>query len=159
MLPVITHQITHFRDFLVASWPVLDLMMKQHDWEDDGWFSDEWIQVNWEFLVERELLGGQGYLISLDDRKRITFPETSATYKVVCEVGVDVELRDRIKHSLNFEGEELLMSGFCSRYEQTTFGLYPTFDFVYAKTSDRKKIYAVPLDSCKFWIESITPQF
>ena len=29
----ITYQITHFRDFLVASWPFLDMIMEDHDWE------------------------------------------------------------------------------------------------------------------------------
>ena len=53
----ITEQICLFRNFLVSAWPYLDLMMKNHDWDNDGRFVGEWIQVNWELLVERELLG------------------------------------------------------------------------------------------------------
>ncbi len=78
----ITHQITHFRDFLVASWPFLDLMMKQHNWEEDGWFSDEWIQVNWEFLVERELLGSTKRLFPLGWSKRVTDQKSTVTHEV-----------------------------------------------------------------------------
>lgn len=95
----ITYQVRHFRDFLVSAWPYLDQMMNNHDWEDDGWFSDEWIQANWEFLIERELLGNRGSLDPLDGSDRITFPELSATYKVVCDVTKGVELRDWIKKS------------------------------------------------------------
>ena len=58
----VTGQIYLFRDFLVSAWPHLDLMMNNHDWDTDEKFIGEWIQVNWEFLVERELLGKNGIL-------------------------------------------------------------------------------------------------
>jgi len=156
-LPVdITYQIIHFRDFLVASWPFLNKMMANHDWDDDVQFSIDWIQVNWEFLVERELLGKAGYIIPLENGRRITDPDSFANYKIVCETSDSMELIDRLTKKLNYLGEELLIDGFSSRYE-TTFGLYPPFDFVDLSCSNRKKLYVVPLDKCKFWLKSITP--
>ncbi len=39
--------------------------MENHDWEEDGNFIDDWIQMNWEFLIEREILGKGKYLAPL----------------------------------------------------------------------------------------------
>ena len=71
---------------------------------------------------------------------------------VVCAVDTGVELRDWIKKTLNYEGEDLLIGGFSSRCD-VTFGLYPPFDFVDVRTLDRKKMYIVPFDSCTFLLK------
>ena len=146
----ITYQVRHFRDFLVSAWPYLDQMMNNHDWEDDGWFSDDWIQVNWEFLIERELLGISRYLAPLSRNQRITFPEVSATYKIVCDVNKIVELRDWPKKRLNYEGEELFICGFRTR-RSISFRLYPPFDFIEVRTLDRKKCISFPLIAAHFF--------
>ncbi len=150
----VTYQVTRFRDFLVASWASLDILMTHHNWDDDVWFSFEWIQVNWEFLMERELLGNGNYLIPLDGTNRITFPEQQATYKVICDINKSVELRDWKKKTLNYEGEELFICGFRSRSDMS-FGLYPPFDFVRIRTAGMKKLYTVPFDSCTFLLKPI----
>jgi hypothetical protein len=108
----ITYQVKSFRDFLVASWPLLDTLMKGHDWGEDVCFSDEWIQVNWEFLIERELLGEGKYIFPLFCNNRITFPESVANYMVTCKVEQREELRDRLKKTLNYQNEELIPAGF-----------------------------------------------
>ena len=50
----LTRQIDIFKDFLNAAWPHLEKAMEEHDW-DDGLFIDDWVQMNWEMLIEREL--------------------------------------------------------------------------------------------------------
>ncbi len=71
----VTDQILKFRDFFIICWPQLDKFILEHDWDDDVDFIDDWIQVNWEFLVERELLGKEGYLLPLNLGSRITQPD------------------------------------------------------------------------------------
>lgn len=88
----------------------------------------------------------------LDGNDRITFSELQANYKVVCAVDTGVELRDWIKKTLNYEGEDLLIGGFSSRCD-VTFGLYPPFDFVDVRTLDRKKMYIVPFDGSTFLLK------
>ncbi len=58
-LPVdITQHVEKFRGFLNISWDhVIYNIMEDHDWDEDGDLIDDWMQVNWELLVEREILG------------------------------------------------------------------------------------------------------
>ena len=152
-LPVeITYQIVLFRDFLVASWPFLDKVMADHNWDEDGSFSDDWIQANWEFIVERELLENKGRLRTLGWNKHITRTDSMPDYKVTCHVDNRIVLTDWIKKATNYQQEELLLFGFCTWCGET-FGLYPPFDYVQIRTEDKKKLYIVPLDSCKFLIK------
>jgi len=44
--------------------------METHDWDEDGDFTFDWIQANWEFLVERELLG-KGIPKKIEDLRKI----------------------------------------------------------------------------------------
>src|SRR5258708_3964922 len=62
-LPVdVTGHISKFRKFLNTTWPCLDDLMEDHNWDDDLDLIDDWLQVNWQLLVERELLGNHGTL-------------------------------------------------------------------------------------------------
>jgi len=54
----ITEHIKNFREFLNASEPFVDLLMNNHDWDEDATLSIDWLEENWKLLVERELLQG-----------------------------------------------------------------------------------------------------
>lgn len=150
-LPIdITSHILNFRNFLNSAWPCLDALMESHDWDDDGYFTFNWMQANWEFLVERELLGKGRYLLPLEWNNRITFPSGGAQYKIVCEFKDKRELKDLILKTSNFNGEELLIIGF-----YTSAGIYPPFDQVEVRTHDNKKVYVVPITSCRFMLKLI----
>ena len=53
----IAHVLSKFRDFLNASWPVINELLQSHDWDDDPYFLEDWIDENWKQLVARQLLG------------------------------------------------------------------------------------------------------
>lgn len=146
----ITSHILNFRDFLNSAWPWLDTLMEAHDWDEDGSFTLNWIQVNWEFLVERELLGKDSYLLPLEWNNRITFPERGAQYKVICEFNNEIDLIDQVLKTANFNGEELLIFGF-----RTPRGIYPPFDYVEVRTREKKKVYVVPISCCRFVLKLI----
>ena len=148
----ITNHIIKFRNFLNASWPCLDELMDNHEWDDDGGFIDDWIQCNWEFLVERELLNKQGHLFPLEWNSRITEYRGQRLYQITCTIKKDIELIDWIKKINNYENEKLLLSGFRTKHE-TSFGLYPPFDYVEIRSKDKKKIYIIPFSSCRFILE------
>ncbi|GEM_PF-5106923 len=61
-----------------------------------------------------------------------------------------VELKDQILKTANFNGEELLIFGFC-----TPVGIYPPFDHVEIRTHDKKKVYVVPISCCRFVLKLI----
>ena len=53
----IARVLTEFRDFLIGSWPTLQAILQSHDWDDDSYFLEEWLDQNWSLLVGRQLLG------------------------------------------------------------------------------------------------------
>jgi hypothetical protein len=151
----ISSHILNFRNLLNSSWPYLDALMESHDWDEDGSFVDDWIQMNWQFLIERELLGKGKYLAPLEWNNRITFHAERANYKVICEIPADLEMKDWILKSNNYEGEELLIIGFRS-LKDISYGLYPPFDFAEVRSYDKNKTYIIPINCCRFLLKSIS---
>ncbi|PHM27521.1 hypothetical protein [Xenorhabdus budapestensis] len=49
--------LSRFRMFLNHSWPAIDEILYDHDWDDDQEFIDEWMDANWSLLVGRRLFG------------------------------------------------------------------------------------------------------
>jgi len=54
--------IERFRNFLNSTWPALTEILKEHDWDDDAYFLEDWLDENWNLLVGRQLLG-QGNIL------------------------------------------------------------------------------------------------
>ncbi|HEY4832190.1 MAG TPA: hypothetical protein VIH61_06485, partial [Waddliaceae bacterium] len=83
----VTNQIALFRDFLNVVWPSLNALMAKHNWDDDGCFTDEWLQLNWEYLVERQIFGkGNGALSTfsmMDGSDRIFSHASNCVYGVI----------------------------------------------------------------------------
>ena len=157
-LPVdITTHIRKFRDFLNACWPHLDDLMADHDWDDDGRFIDDWMQVNWELLVERELLGKQRFLTPLStfySRARITSPHQKANYIVYAKS--DKQLFDmRQPGVLLPQDKTLRLYSFCKRLKNG-FGLYPPFDLADVVVDSTKKSYIVPFDDVRFYLDTVS---
>lgn len=158
----ITNHLVKFRDFMVAAWPSLDSIMDQHDWEDDGGFTLDWVQVNWEFLVERELLGDSQYALaalschSKDDR--ISNPIKLPSHVVLAYAKEqNVSLLDYWDMSrVPFEAE-LRLAGFITTLKPRGLGYYPPFDFAELKYDSRKKTYHVPLTELSFILAPLTP--
>lgn len=67
----VTQVLRKFRDFLNASWPVINDLLQSHDWDNDPYFLEDWIDENWKQLVARQLLGKnadlQPFAISTND--------------------------------------------------------------------------------------------
>jgi hypothetical protein len=49
--------IERFRNFLNSAWPALTEVLGEHDWDDDAYFLEDWLDANWNLLVCRQLLG------------------------------------------------------------------------------------------------------
>lgn len=54
--------IEQFRGFLNSAWPALTEVLNKHDWDDDAYFLEDWLDANWNLLVSRQLLGKGGGL-------------------------------------------------------------------------------------------------
>ncbi len=146
----VTSQILKFRNFLLDSWHDLDLLMSNHNWDDDGGFISEWLQVNWEFLVERELLEKNRFLTPYAFiNKRITHPSARATNEIVIfsesnNAMIDASTRKVISSPL-----KLHFGGFVSKVD-SGYGIYPPFDYVTALEQNKKQIYELHIKDVRF---------
>lgn len=155
-MAIVNQQIEYFRQFLNAAWPRVDNLMFNHDWHDDGDFIDEWLQVNWEFFVERELLGPNNYLsgYGFSNSLRVTNPHAKANYQISCKPKNNIILIDGKTKRIISKEINLLFKIFLSQYE-TTYGLYPPFDYACAKSTGNKELFYISIHDIDFYLEKI----
>ncbi|MFZ0564943.1 MAG: hypothetical protein WAM28_01955 [Chlamydiales bacterium] len=145
----LTEQIDLFRQLLVSSWPHLDNLMEHHDWDHDMDLILDWIQVNWELLVERELLGKGNYLtpMSVPLSMRVINNNIAPNFSVVTQVSRDIlDLKTGKTLPKNCT---LRFCGFCSAQEKG-FGLYPPFDLASLVLDSTKELFIVPFSNLEF---------
>ncbi len=158
-LPVdITQHVEKLRNFLNISWNhVIYNIMEDHDWDDDGWFLNDWIQVNWELLVEREMLGrnlGLSQLSTVYLGGSILHPERAPEYVVFArfEEGLkDVKSQKALpdKKSLRLFSFNVL-SG-----ENKGLAFGPPFDLACLVDDETNDLYTVPVSEVRFFLHEI----
>ena len=155
MINVTTH-ILKFRKFLLDCWPDIDALMEDHDWHDDGYFIDEWLQSNWELLVERQLLKKAGHVNSFGiyyGRNRYAQKESTITHEIICRPKDNVSLIDEKSNEPIPRGTKLIFHIFLKKMG----GLYPPFDSagVYSKNGKNVDLYYVPVSDVEFFMEEV----
>lgn len=153
----ITKQISLFRNFLIKSWPILDEVMLSHNWEEDGYFTTEWIQANWEILVEREITENKAIISSLSmpyPNDRITKMGKKYEYIVVAQplenkIVMDLHEQKKIDFSLKPR-----LFGFCKALD-SGFGIYPPFDICNLCIDKTKVAYTAFFNELKFYLKKV----
>ncbi len=85
----INQLIINFRSFLIACWPNISKILEQLDWDGSPYFLDNWMQANWELIVETQtlelgqLLSPYGYKSS--SKCRYTYKNAKLTHRVTCK--------------------------------------------------------------------------
>lgn len=153
----VTDHIQKFRKFLLDCWADLDSLLENHDWDNDQYLTLEWIQSNWEFLVERQLLKKGSYLSCIGfshQEKRIMFPNVKVTHEIVCLSKRDDFFVDDESKIIIPRDCRLIFKGFLKKMDGS-YGLYPPFDyaFVRAEGRDRKSYYTILLDDINFFLD------
>ncbi|MEZ8652087.1 hypothetical protein [Vibrio splendidus] len=139
------HQlILNFQQFMLACWPQLNQVMQSLDWDNDPYFVDNWIQANWELMVEKQL-GIEGVILlpygyDISPSSRYTRKGASATHRVICK------LKD-MENSLAF-------LSFISKAEGEL-KLEPPFDNVCVKNLDTNETTSWLIDDIEFFIDKI----
>jgi len=153
----ITYQVNLFRQFLNKSWATFDQLMEEHDWENDGGFSDDWVQANWEFLVERELTENKKLISSLymyNSRKRMTAVGSKYDYLVLVKPREKNKLLD-LSEGIEIDfSQEVRLFGFCKALHPG-FGLYPPFDLCDLCVDRTKAMYVVPFNDLTIYLKKV----
>lgn len=86
--------IGRFRFFLNSAWPEIVKILDVHDWDDDAYFLEDWLDANWRLLVARQLLGKdndlQPFAVATNDilKRRFTYwLESSEEHKIFVSLG------------------------------------------------------------------------
>lgn len=137
--------ITNFRNFLIISWPSLMKIMEHLDWDDSPYFLDEWMQANWELLVEMHILeAGQllaPYGYNNSPACRYTQKDNSLTHRVICKKKSDSEFRHIFLCFKSKTGK--------------TFKIEPPFDFVGVEDIETGDRLSVEFEGLEFSVEPI----
>ena len=82
----ITEIILDFQRFILSNWPKLRDHMEMLDWDESPYFLEEWLQENWEILVEKKVVKSGDFLrpIGYEGKPscRIKHPNSQATYQI-----------------------------------------------------------------------------
>jgi hypothetical protein len=54
---IITTHLLRFRNFLNDVWPPLNILLDDHDWDNDPYIVEDWLDDNWSHLFVRQILG------------------------------------------------------------------------------------------------------
>lgn len=96
---ILMHQ---FKCFIEASWPsVRSILSNNREFKEQ--VIDNWLQANWEQLVEQNLFPcSVGYLLEYGngsdydcESNRVSFPEKEATHTIVCKAKKNESLVDK----------------------------------------------------------------
>lgn len=141
----INQLIINFHSFLIACWPNLSKILDQLDWDESPYFLDNWMQANWELIVEMQTLDAGQLLVPYgygsSSGCRYTCRDAKLTHRVTCKKKCVPE------YQYNF-------LCFVSKRDGV-FKIEPPFNFIDVedvKTGDR---FSLAFDEVDFSIEKI----
>lgn len=137
--------ILNYRNFLLGGWASLSEVLAILDWDSSPYFIDEWMQANWELLVERQIEGEIGLLpygFDHSDRAKYLHTNKKSTHRITCSPREEIEKKYTFLCFTSKVGD-----GFENG---------PPFDYVYVEDSLTKMRFSIPLDDLSFAVESLS---
>lgn len=146
-----------FSDFLNNSWTIIFPLLTDRSYTTNESSKSDWLQSNWEILVERKVLQLDEYLIEYGDGAdfyglscRITDIESSPTHfvRVLVQNGKDM------LNELDIENSEYTFERLVG-FRNGFYNDVPPFDFVLAQDEDIGIERVFLLEQIKFKLEAI----
>jgi hypothetical protein len=140
----VTETILNFRTFLLNSWPSLTDVMMKLDWDEYPYFLDNWLQVNWEFFVEKLLLESKennllvpyGYDIS--SKCKHLNKDITATHQIMCKTSKESNMYRFVCFVTSDNG---------------AYSIAPPFDLVDLENTKTNSKLTLPIKELDFFIE------
>lgn len=150
--------VLNFQKFLVAVWDSVESFNEQFLMEEKQEKLNDWLQANWELLVESSACGINEYLevygYGADCNgasSRVTFPDKPATHRVVCNAYFSNPIRDLLTGEL-ISIANMQLECFAS-WNGAYYEMSPPFDHVLVSNDRRDRLLAVA--DVNFDIEAI----
>jgi hypothetical protein len=146
-----------FADYLSLAWaPAQTLLTGDRDATDD------WLQANWEFLVERTVVAG-GFLLPYGDgadcygeSNRVYQPAAIPSHAIVCQP-VGPEVKDVLTNqAIRFPANGLILIDLVGPLDGGAYSLAPPFN--HARVGDSiGNWFVVSLSNIEFSVRSLAP--
>ncbi len=152
-----------FRNLLVASWPTVLAFEEQYHEPDFNDFRIDWLQGNWEFMVERNLFPGADFLQIYGEgadcngaSSRVLYPDKIATHHIVCHPKKDgiILTGDLNSTGLASNSTSMVFESFVTLTKEGWFEEAPDFDCVIAYYGDTQVLFKY--EDADFSLERIT---
>ena len=149
-----------FANFLNDSWATASKLLPGRKYTSDEDSYNDWLQANWELLVERKILRIEEYLEVYGDgadynasSSRITDPEAISTFKVI----VKSKNNEKIFDLLNCENVVLEYSDFekIVGFRNGFYTLEPEFRYVLIRDINLGLERVLAIDDIQFELEKI----
>jgi len=149
-----------FSDFLNSSWPIVSQLLIDRDYTSNEDSLNDWLQSNWEFLVERKILKLNDYLEVYGDgadfngaRSRITDPDAVANFKIK----VISRNNKPVYDVLNEEEVTLVNTDFIKLigFKKGFYIMEPEFNFVLIDDRNTSTERVVRLNDIEFELERL----
>ena len=149
-----------FRNFLNASWPTVLVFEEQYSEPHD--FRIDWLQGNWELMVERRLFDGSNFLQFYGEgadcngaSSRVLYPDKIATHHIVCHPNKDeiILTGDLNTVGLGSKSNLMVFDSFVTATDDGWFEEAPPFDCVIADYGDTQVLFK--FEDAEFSLEKI----
>jgi|GEM_PF-3058969 len=141
---IVSNEIMNFHNFLNQSWPGLSKILENLDWDNKPYFLDEWLQANWELLVEQQILEKNQFLVpygyDVENLEcRYNKQVSKVTHRIICNTKDFKQKQDNIFLSFVNKNEK-------------SFSIAPPFNSVSLKDKHTGKILNKPFENLEFFI-------
>lgn len=129
----INNLLTQFSSLLVLYWENFLLLVKE---DSSGFLKDDWLQANWELIVEG-LLGDKNIVLEVygdgadcnGESSRVLYPDRQPTHRLICKPIDGKYVYDALsKQSLNITQDDIVFDRFVSIGEDGWYYELPPFD-------------------------------
>lgn len=129
---IINEILEDYISLLRLSWSSIEQLIST---DSTGSFKDDWLQANWELIVERQLMSSDMYLEVYGDgadcngaSSRVLFPEKIATHSIILKSNSEDEIYDILGESyVDSDDDNIIFQKFVTikeddwYYEETPF--------------------------------------
>ncbi len=139
---LINEIVLNYRSFLISSWTCLSEILIKLDWDESPYFLDDWMQANWELLVEKQIDSSYilaSYGFNNSPQCRYLGKDKTVTHRIIC-----------------WENKEIKYIFLCfttkkdGRYE-----IRPPFNYVNVENFVTGERSVLPLNQLNFMVEEV----
>lgn len=157
----INNTIKIFNNYLNSAWKITFPLLKDRFYTSDEESINDWLQANWELLVERKILDANEYLEVYGDgadfygsSSRITDIKALPTHRVVANSLNKTQLHD-ILNNETIEYDKVLVFDRFVGFENEFYTSTPNFDYALLNDENDGIERVVSLDDISYGIQKI----